>query len=166
MASLPQDGPPRCKSVSLFAGIFDRAMGSQGASSSIMNKSRILIVDDDASISKLVALLLTRTGRYEVFVENRPFAAKAAATNFHPDLILLDVDMPGLDGGQVAAGFRADPRFAAVPIVFITSLMPPSEAGQDAVMRGGMPFLSKPVNPGALERTIKRLLGKECAVPS
>lgn len=131
-----------------------------------MNKSRILIIDDDPKISKLVALLLTRMSSCEVCVENRPHAAKATASEFRPDLILLDVDMPGKDGGQVATEFRADPRFADVPIVFLTSLISPSEAGSEAVMRGGMPFLSKPVNPMALQRTIKRLLGKDSAVPA
>lgn len=124
-----------------------------------MKKSRILIVDDDPSISRLVAMLLTRCSNCEVRIENRPYAAKAAAEEFRPELILLDVDMPGKDGGQVAAEFQADPIFAKVPIVFITSLVSTHEAADDAVMRGGMPFLSKPVNPKALERTIKRLLG-------
>ena len=146
-----------------IAGFPNRAWVCKVLVTSGMNKSRILIIDDDANISKLVALLLTRTGHFEVFVENRPFAAKSAATHFRPDLILLDVDMPGKDGGQVAAEFGADPKFSAVPVVFVTSLMPPSEGGSEAVMRGGKLFLSKPVNPVALERTIKRLIGKDCA---
>jgi len=125
-----------------------------------MNKSRILIIDDDPNISRLVATLLTRCSNCEVRVENRPFAAKAAAEEFRPELILLDVDMPGKDGGEVAAEFHADPRFANVPIVFLTSLISPHEITEEAVMRGGMPFLSKPVNPKALDRTIKQLLGK------
>lgn len=125
-----------------------------------MNKSRILIVDDDAKISRLVALLLTRFSNCEVYVENRPFAAKAAAELFRPELILLDVDMPGKDGGQVAAEFRADPRFASLPIIFLTSLISPNEVGDEAVIRGGMPFLSKPVNQEVLNRTVKRMLAK------
>ncbi len=125
-----------------------------------MNQSRILIVDDDPNISRLVAMLLVKLGDHRVCIENRPYAALAAAEKFQPDLILLNVDMPGKDGGEVATEFRADPRFEKVPILFLTSLVSPNEAADDAVMRGGMPFLSKPVNPQALNRTVKRLLGQ------
>ena len=125
-----------------------------------MNKSRILIVDDDPNISRLTATLLSKLGDYEVCVENRSHAAMATARQFRPDLILLDVDMPGKDGGQVAAEFKADRCFANVPIVFQTSLVSPNEAKNEAVMRGGMPFLAKPINPQALSRTLRDLLGK------
>jgi DNA-binding response OmpR family regulator len=125
-----------------------------------MHKPRILVVDDDPNISNLLAVLLTRCSGCEVRVENRPYAARAAAAEFLPELILLDVDMPGKDGGELAAEFQADPCFAKVPIIFLTSLVSPDEGGEEVVMRGGMPFLGKPVNHKVLDRTIKRLLGK------
>ena len=123
-----------------------------------MNKSRILIVDDDVNITRLVTLLLVMRSGWEVRAENRPYAALATAKQFGPDLILLDVDMPGKDGGQIAAEFRAHPRFANVPIVFLTSLVSPHDTANGPIMRRGMPFLSKPVNHLVLERTINDLL--------
>lgn len=131
---------------------------------SSMNKSRVLIVDDDQNNLRLVAMLLTRCSNCEVRTENRPYAAKAAAMAFLPELIMLDVDMPGKDGGQVAAEIKADPMFEKVPIIFLTSLISPNETGGEMCMRGGMPFLSKPVNPKLLDRTIKSLLGKTEAI--
>jgi len=132
----------------------------------IMIRSRILIIDDDPNLSRLVATLLVKLGDHEVCIENRSYAARATAEEFHPDLMLLDVDMPGKDGGQVAAEFQADPRFANVPIIFLTSLISPNEAADDAVMRGGMPFLAKPVNPQALARTVRRLLAEASPTPA
>lgn len=125
-----------------------------------MNKPRILIVDDDPSISNLLSILLTRCCGCEVRFETRPYAARCTAAEFRPDLLLLDVDMPGKDGGELAAEFQADPYFAKVPIIFLTSLISPDECAEEPVMRGGMPFLGKPVNPKVLDRTIKRLLGR------
>jgi CheY-like chemotaxis protein len=128
-----------------------------------MNKNRILVVDDDPNISRLVGILLTKLGGHEVRIENRPHAALAAAGEFLPHLIVLDVDMPGKDGGEVAAEFQADPRFANVPIVFLTSLVEHAEAADWALMSGGIPFLAKPVNPQALKDTVKSLIEKNMA---
>lgn len=123
-----------------------------------MNKARILIVDDDAKISSLVGLILRRNG-YEVREENRSFAALATAREFHPDLALLDVDMPGKDGGMVAAEFAADRDFAHLPVVFVTSLVEKDEAG----MRGGTRFISKPVDSAILLATLKEMLPRMAA---
>jgi CheY-like chemotaxis protein len=125
-----------------------------------VNKPRILIVDDDANIARLTVAHLEKSGEYEILVENRSFAALAAARKFRPDLVLLDVDMPGKDGGQVAAELKADPALAHTPVVFLTSLISPSEARDGAAMRGGMPFLAKPVNPRVLDQTVRAMLGR------
>jgi len=129
-----------------------------------VKRNRILIIDDDPNISRLVATMLNRLGGYDVCIENRSYAAQAAAERFDPDLVLLDVNMPGKDGGEVASELKADPRFTNVPIVFLTSLISPSETGEGAIMNSGMPFLAKPVNPHALARTVKILIANTCAV--
>src|SRR5688572_11865686 len=94
-----------------------------------MNKRRILVIDDEVKVSDLVRILLERTKRYEVRVENRSANALAAAQEFRPDMILLDVDMPGKDGGVVAGEMRTLPATRDVPIVFLTSLVSRAEAG-------------------------------------
>ena len=118
-----------------------------------MSKARILIVDDDAKISSLLGLVLRRNG-YEVREENRSFAALASAREFRPQLVLLDVDMPGKDGGTVAAEIEADRDLADMPVIFVTSLVAQNEAG----MRGGRPFISKPVDLAVLLATVKQML--------
>ncbi len=118
-----------------------------------MTKAKILIVDDDAKISSLIGLILRRNG-YEVREENRSFAALATAREFRPDLALLDVDMPGKDGGTVAAEIEADPDLANTRVVFVTSLVAKNEAG----IRGGRPFVSKPVDLAVLLATVKEML--------
>jgi two-component system, OmpR family, response regulator len=123
-----------------------------------MTKSRILVVDDEPNLSGLVRLMLEKTQRFEVRVENRSALALAAAREFHPDLVLLDVDMPGKDGGEVAREIQAEPALRGVPILFLTSLISPAEAGERESLRGGMRFLAKPVNPKVLIDTVDRVL--------
>ena len=79
-----------------------------------MTKSRILVVDDEPNLSGLVRLFLEKTQRFEVRVENRSALALAAAREFRPDLILLDVDMPGKNGGDVAREIQAEPALRGV----------------------------------------------------
>ena len=126
-----------------------------------MNKSRILVVDDEPNLSGLVRLFLEKTQRFEVRVENRSSIALAVAREFRPDMVVLDVDMPGKDGGEVAREIQAEPSLRDVPILFLTSLVSRSEAGEGMTMRAGMRFLSKPVNPKVLVDAVDRVLAGE-----
>ena len=123
-----------------------------------MSKSKILIVDDDAKISSLLGLILRRNG-YDVREENRSFAALATAREFRPHLALLDVDMPGKDGGTVAAELAADPNLAGVAVIFVTSLVRQNEAG----MHGRERYLSKPVDLATLLAAVKEMLPRMAA---
>ena len=123
-----------------------------------MLKPRILIVDDDVNLSGLVALVLRKSGLYEVCVENRSSQALTVAQEFRPDLVLLDVDMPGKDGGVVAAELRSDRALRNRPIIFFTSLVSHAEAGEGGVMKDGSMYLAKPVNSNVLIRVIERVL--------
>ena len=127
------------------------------------DKIKILIVDDDVSISQLVQATLAKTRLYEVRVENRSRQALAVVKEFRPDLILLDVDMPGMDGGEVARQIRADESVRATAIIFFTSLLSQSEAGQGLVERSGDQFLAKPIDPAVLIRSIESMLNPVAA---
>ena len=126
-----------------------------------MNTTRILVVDDEPNLSELVRLFLVKTKRFEVRTENRSGNVLAATREFRPELILLDVDMPGLDGGEIAREIEADPILRGVPILFFTSLISQAEAGTHPVMRGGMRFLAKPLNPKVLINAIDQVMAEK-----
>ena len=116
-----------------------------------MKKKKLLVVDDEAGFTRLLKLVFRN---YEVQEVNDPTKAVEVALRFHPDLILLDVIMPALDGGNLAAAFKADARLKQIPIIFLTAVVSPTEAGEKPKNIGGYPFLSKPVSPEALELCI------------
>jgi DNA-binding response OmpR family regulator len=123
-----------------------------------MSTKRILVIDDEPNVSTLVQLYLARLGGYEVLTENLPSQARNSALRFNPDMILLDVNMPGKDGGQVAREFRADPALCHVPILFLTSLVSSAEAGRREIRRGTQFYLAKPVDPDVLVSVVGRML--------
>jgi two-component system, OmpR family, response regulator len=123
------------------------------------HKKRILVVDDEASITRLLKLNLEQTGNYAVATENTSWAALATAEAFKPDLILLDVMMPGLDGGHVANQFEASPRLKGVPIVFLTAAVTREEIRAHRGLVGGQPFLAKPVNLQEVLACLEQHLG-------
>lgn len=108
-----------------------------------MPKKRILIVDDEPAFTRMMKLVLEKTGRYEVVGENAASNAIATARACKPDLVLLDVVMPEMDGGDVAAQIQADPQLKEVPIVFLTALVSDKESRSGASMRAGYRFLGK-----------------------
>lgn len=109
-------------------------------------KKRILVVDDEESLTRLLKVCLEETGEFQVQAENVATHALEAARQFDPDLILLDVMMPELDGGILVNQFKESPRFKDTPIVFLTALATPAEVHQHGGVIGGLPFLAKPVN--------------------
>jgi CheY-like chemotaxis protein len=131
-----------------------------------MSKAKILIVDDDMAASRLLGLGLEKTGVFEVKVENTATHAFTRAREFHPDVILLDVCMPGADGGDVAFQIHDDPSLRSIPIIFLTSLISGQEAASKTVQRGGYEFLSKPASIGKVIECIDRHLGRQSVAAS
>jgi two-component system phosphate regulon response regulator PhoB len=109
-------------------------------------KKRIMIIDDEAGITRLLKLNLELTSLYEVCAENDPDTALAAARKFRPDLILLDVFMPGITGDELASQFRAVSELKDVPIVFLTAAIKPAEVRAHHGHIGPDFFLAKPVD--------------------
>ncbi len=128
----------------------------RSAFSDFMENMKIMVVDDDPKLSGLVRVILERVGKYEVREENRSFAAVATAREFRPQLVILDIDMPGKDGGEVARELREDPSFQKLPVIFLSSMVTPQDSGE----RGGRHFLSKPVIPAALLKTVRAILSE------
>ena len=104
------------------ADFFPRASGTDSpqpnpvSGSADKGKRRILIVDDDANSTHLVKILLERSGPYLVLEENDAANADQTAHNFKPDVILLDIVMPKIDGGELATQIEADRELHNTPI--------------------------------------------------
>jgi CheY-like chemotaxis protein len=122
-----------------------------------MSKRRVLVVDDDVNLSRLSGMILENSGQYEVMIVNESVRALPAALQFRPDVMLLDVDMPGKDGGDLAREAANDSRLRDIPVLFLTGLVRPEETTAGPLERGGMMFLSKPVEPSLLLATVERL---------
>ena len=128
-----------------------------------MNR-KILLVDDEAGFTDLLKMNLERSGRYEVAIENDSTKAVAAAREFQPDVIVLDVVMPGMDGGDVQAALQDDPRLAGIPVVMLTALVDSTELSEGAVAQAGSQMvLPKPVNLNLLFRVLDEILGETTA---
>jgi len=123
-----------------------------------MAKRRILIIDDEAPFTRLVRAFLEGTGAFEVREENAAARALAAARQFRPDLILLDVVMPDLSGAEVAAQLDADGDLARVPIVFLTAAVSKGVADHGDAL-AGRARLGKPVSLERVLETIREQLG-------
>ncbi|MBI5686438.1 MAG: response regulator [Verrucomicrobia bacterium] len=108
-----------------------------------MDKKRILLVDDDVSFSRMMKLNLERSGAYEIRIENTGSHAVASAREFKPNLILLDVIMPEVDGGDVAAMLKDDPFLRDTPVVFLTALVSGEENASGGLIRSGYRFIGK-----------------------
>lgn len=122
-------------------------------------KKRILVIDDEESLTRLLKVCLEETGQFEVQGENVATHALQAAGSFHPDLILMDVMMPDLDGAVLVNKFRDKPQFKHTPIVFLTALATPAEVHQRGGLIGGLPFLAKPVSiPEVIDCLNKQLM--------
>ncbi len=102
---------------------------------------RILIIDDESTLTGLLKRLLERRCAYNVAVENDPSHALDVAVDFQPQLVLLDIIMPGLSGGDVATRLRREKSTQHIPIVFISAVAAPI---------AGFPFLSKPADLDAV----------------
>jgi DNA-binding response OmpR family regulator len=104
----------------------------------------------------MLKLNLELTNEYEVCAENNPDTALATARRFRPDLILLDVVMPGTMGDELASELRATAELKDVPIVFLTAAIKPSEVRALGGHIGPDFFLAKPVDIAEVLACLKR----------
>ena len=125
---------------------------------------KILIADDDLETLRLVGLMLQRQG-YEIIAANNGAQALSQAKNEKPDLIIVDVMMPDMDGYQVTRRLRQEAVTANTPILMFTakSLVDDKVAGYEA---GADDYLTKPVHPAELVAHIKSLLGRTRGRPT
>jgi len=112
-----------------------------------VDKKKILIIDDEVDFTKALKLNLDSCGKYEVLTENNASNALACVRSFKPDLVLLDIMMPDIDGGEVAYRIESDESIGYTPIVFLTAAVTKEEVTSSRKSTiGGHVFIAKPVS--------------------
>ena len=129
-----------------------------------MNR-RVLIVDDDPLLREVAQSALELVGGWEVHTAQSGVQAQQRAQTEHPDAILLDVMMPGVDGPSTVAALRADPATRDIPIIFLTAKMPSEDLDEWRPLRlaGVIP---KPFDPMTLASDMAALLGWAAETPA
>jgi DNA-binding response OmpR family regulator len=108
-------------------------------------KKKILVIDDETSITKLLKFALERSDRYVVQTQNEGKGALSAVRSFLPDIILLDVNLPDMSGGEIEAELQSDASLKGIPVVFLTGMVSQEEI-QDGLTISGRPALAKPID--------------------
>ncbi|MCZ6653553.1 MAG: response regulator [Planctomycetota bacterium] len=121
-----------------------------------MNRKKILIVDDDRQVSLALSIRL-KAADYDVAVAGDGENALEKLTASVPDVVLLDMRMPGIDGLEVMRRMKQDPRLANIPVIFV-SANAQETAKRAALNAGGKIFLEKPFESRALLEAIQRVL--------
>ncbi len=124
-----------------------------------MARKRILLTDDEEPVRTLVALTLKSDGQYEFLEATDGVEALDIARREMPDLILLDVLMPHIDGIEVCTRLKNDPVTRHIPIILLTALVQERDR-QRGRQAGADGYFSKPFSPTALLETINRYLNK------
>lgn len=137
--------------------IRNNALPSDGSlTTTIMKPAKILIVDDEPDIIEFLQYNLEKEG-FEVFSANNGESGLALAKKEKPDLIILDIMMPVMDGVEVCRQLRAQPEFKSTVITFLTARE--EDYSQIAALdMGGDDYITKPIRPRVLISRIKALL--------
>lgn len=124
-------------------------------------KIRILLIDDEEDFGFFVKLNLEKTGRFEVTTTTSGSQGLVLASKERPDLILLDIIMPELSGGQIAEHLLESPKTANIPVLFITAIASRREVQSQEGMIGGRSIIAKPVTPEELMAKIDGLFARK-----
>ena len=123
-----------------------------------MENARVLVVDDEAPI-RLLCRVNLEAEKMEVLEAGDGPTGLEMARKEHPDVILLDVMMPGLDGWRVAEELLEDPATSSIPIVFLTARAELRDRARGLDL-GGLDYVTKPFNPVELAPLIQDLIAR------
>jgi len=120
---------------------------------------KVLLIDDEVDFTELLAANLEESG-YEVRQINDPTKALAEVRRFQPDICIIDLVMPRMDGGDVVNALKDDSQLSKTPVLMLTALVEenPDDPGE-LQMKGGLPFVSKTSDLGVIINAIKIQLG-------
>ncbi|MBA4390649.1 MAG: hypothetical protein C0399_06910 [Syntrophus sp. (in: bacteria)] len=122
----------------------------------MMERTKVLVIDDNMSFCNITKLSLERGGRYQVYTATNGEQGIAMVKRHRPDIVLLDIKMPTMSGGEVAARLMENPSTSRIPIIFLTGLVKHDEVEAGGGYLSGHPFIAKPFRT---EELIKRIEG-------
>lgn len=120
---------------------------------------KILLAEDEEDIQRVASLALKRAGEWQVVLASDGEECLEMARRERPDVILLDVMMPKLDGFAVCQQLKADPALQGIPVIFLTASAQESQT-QRGLAIGAIGYLHKPFDPLQLGQQVKDLLAK------
>lgn len=119
-------------------------------------KARILLIEDNAQNRYLTTFLLERRGHAVIAAETGP-RGLALAQSQRPDLILLDIQLPGMDGHAVARALKGDPELRDIPVIAVTSYAMIGDR-EKCLEAGAEGYIEKPIDPDTFVSEIERYL--------
>ncbi len=124
---------------------------------SVLSGKKILIIDDEPSFTRLFKLNLEKNGNYQVQEENKGSQALETARLFKPDLIILDIMMPDIDGSEIASQLKSDNDLQNIPVIFLTAVISREEVDSNiGGLIGGHPFIPKPASVEEIVECIEK----------
>ena len=122
------------------------------------DRRTVLVVEDDAPLRSMISIFLRAAGYRVCAAEDGP-SGLALARDERPDLMLLDLMMPGLDGWEVLRRIKGDARTAAIPVLVLTASVDPPLT-EHALQLGATRFLAKPIDSRVLVEHVDAVLGQ------
>ena len=123
-------------------------------------KTKVLLIDDEPSFTRLLRLNLEKTGAYEVREENKGSHGFETALQFKPDIILLDIIMPDIDGGTVVSQLRSSEQLQNTTVLFLTAVLSKRETHEKIGLLSSIPSIAKPVSAQEVIYFIERYTRK------
>ena len=120
--------------------------------------AKVMLVDDEADIRTVGKMSLARVGKWVVVLASSGAEALPLAVSERPDVVLLDVMMPGMDGPTTLAKLREQPETATIPVIFMTAKAQKTEV-ERYLSLGARGVIAKPFDPLGLPAEVRRIMG-------
>jgi two-component system, OmpR family, response regulator len=146
-------GDEKLRSTGFFVNIVRRGSKASSGTSPL-----VLIVEDDPGTAMVIEAVLKRHGYSTRTAGNLHEILRALSVQPHPDLILLDIMLPDVNGFAVLERLRRHPALGSIPVVMLTSLSDPADVAKGLAL-GATGYMSKPAKPQALLSAIEIVLG-------
>lgn len=124
-------------------------------------KAKILVIDDEVDFCHFLKLNMELTGEFEVATAGEGKEGIDLAKSWHPDLILLDLRMPGMSGSEIVSVLLQDQATKDIPVVFLTGVAIKEDAEEDSLKKSGQVLIIKPVTTVDIINQIKPILAKK-----